>query len=115
MTMRMKRTWRRYKWLYVMLLPGILYYLVFKFGPMFGLLAAFKEYQPMKGFFGSPWVGFKHFIRFFSGTRSPSRFYGCLELPHQGEGNIRKMEAGNGGEGDCENGFVGGGGRGVRP
>lgn len=33
-----------------MLLPGILYYLVFKFGPMFGLLAAFKEYQPMKGF-----------------------------------------------------------------
>ena len=61
MTMKMKRTWRRYKWLYVMLLPGILYYLVFKFGPMFGLLAAFKEYQPMKGFFGSPWVGFKHF------------------------------------------------------
>ena len=68
MTMKMKRTWRRYKWLYVMLLPGILYYLVFKFGPMFGLLAAFKEYQPMKGFFGSPWVGFKHFIRFFSGN-----------------------------------------------
>lgn len=59
MTMKMKRTWRRYKWLYVMLLPGILYYLVFKFGPMFGLLAAFKEYQPMKGFFGSPWVGFE--------------------------------------------------------
>ena len=64
MTMKMKRTWRRYKWLYVMLLPGILYYLVFKFGPMFGLLAAFKEYQPMKGFFGSPWVGFKWFEEF---------------------------------------------------
>lgn len=50
-----------------MLIPGVVYYLIFKFGPMFGLLAAFKEYQPMKGFFSSPWVGVKHFTRFFTG------------------------------------------------
>lgn len=50
-----------------MLIPGVVYYLIFKFGPMFGLLAAFKEYQPMKGFFASPWVGMKHFTRFFTG------------------------------------------------
>lgn len=70
--MSVKKTWRRniqrYKWLYVMLIPGVVYYLIFKFGPMFGLLAAFKDYYPMKGFFGSEWVGFKHFIRFFTGN-----------------------------------------------
>lgn len=66
--MNVKKSVQRYKWLYVMLIPGVLYYLIFKFGPMFGLLAAFKDYQPMKGFFGSPWVGMKHFIRFFTGN-----------------------------------------------
>ena len=64
--MNIKKSVQRYKWLYVMLIPGVVYYLVFKFGPMFGLLAAFKDYQPMRGFFGSPWVGMKHFIRFFT-------------------------------------------------
>lgn len=56
----------RYKWLYVMLIPGVLYYIIFKYGPMFGLLAAFKDYQPYSGFLGSPWVGMKHFVRFFT-------------------------------------------------
>lgn len=50
-----------------MLLPGVLYYVIFKYGSMFGLIAAFKDYQPFLGFFNSPWVGMKHFIRFFSG------------------------------------------------
>lgn len=61
------RNIKRFRWLYVMLIPGILYYAVFKYGPMFGLLAAFKDYSPMKGFFGSDWVGTKHFVRFFTG------------------------------------------------
>lgn len=56
----------RYKWLYVMLLPGILFYVVFKYGPMLGLITAFKDYQPFLGFIGSPWVGLKHFQRLFS-------------------------------------------------
>lgn len=63
-------TWRRicrFKWLYVMLLPGVIYYLIFKYGPMVGLLAAFKDYQPFLGFFQSPWVVLKHFARFFGG------------------------------------------------
>lgn len=59
---------RRYKWLYVMMIPGLVYYAVYKYGPMFGLLAAFKDYSPMKGFFGSEWVGMKHFIRFFTSS-----------------------------------------------
>lgn len=51
--------------LYLMLLPIIVYYLVFKFGPMFGLSIAFMDYKPAKGFLGSEWVGLKHFKNFF--------------------------------------------------
>ena len=64
-----QKTWDKVKsskWLYIMLIPGVVYYLIFKYGPMFGLIAAFKDYQPFIGFFRSDWVGFKHFIRFFS-------------------------------------------------
>lgn len=56
---------RREMWLYLMLIPGILYYLIFRYGPMFGLLMAFKNYQPFLGLFKSPWVGMAHFDRFF--------------------------------------------------
>lgn len=52
--------------LYLMMTPVILYYLVFKFGPMFGVSIAFMDYKPAKGFLGSQWVGFKHFINFFT-------------------------------------------------
>lgn len=52
--------------LYLMLLPIIAYYLVFKFAPMFGLSIAFMDYKPAKGFLNSPWVGFKHFKNFFT-------------------------------------------------
>lgn len=55
--------------LYFMLIPGVIYYLLFKYGPMYGLLIAFKDYNIFAGFGGSPWVGLKHFQRIFS---SPS-------------------------------------------
>jgi putative aldouronate transport system permease protein len=51
--------------LYIMLLPGIVYFLIFKYLPMWGVLIAFKDYQPFLGFFDSRWVGGKHFVRFF--------------------------------------------------
>lgn len=51
--------------IYLMLLPIIIYYLIFKFGPMFGLSIAFMDYKPAKGFAGSAWVGLKHFKNFF--------------------------------------------------
>ncbi|OME92698.1 MULTISPECIES: ABC transporter permease [Paenibacillus] len=56
----------RDKWLYVMLLPGLLYFILFKYAPMWGLLLAFKDYQPFLGFFGSEWVGLKHFERLYA-------------------------------------------------
>ncbi|MEF2245459.1 MULTISPECIES: ABC transporter permease [unclassified Paenibacillus] len=63
------RLWRvlvRYRWMYLLALPGIIYMLIFKFGPLWGLLIAFKEYNPFQGLWGSPWVGFTHFKELFS-------------------------------------------------
>lgn len=56
---------RRNGILYLFLLPGVLYFIVFKYLPMYGILIAFQDYSPFKGILGSDFVGFKHFIRFF--------------------------------------------------
>ncbi|KRE98521.1 protein lplB [Paenibacillus sp. Soil766] len=56
----------RDKWMYLMLLPGVLYFFIFKYVPMYGVTMAFQDYRPHLGFFESPWVGFKHFERFFN-------------------------------------------------
>lgn len=57
---------RRDKWLYLLLLPGLLYFLVFKYVPMWGVMLAFQNYQPFTGFLKSEWVGFEHFRLFFN-------------------------------------------------
>lgn len=54
------------KWLYVMILPGLLYFLIFKYVPMYGLIISFQDYKPFQGIRGSEWVGFKHFERLFT-------------------------------------------------
>lgn len=54
------------RWLYLMLVPGIVYFVVFKYFPMWGIFLAFQDYQPYLGFWGSKWVGLRHFERFFS-------------------------------------------------
>ncbi|MGY5765253.1 ABC transporter permease [Brachybacterium sp. DNPG3] len=58
---------RRAPMLYVMLLPGLVYFAVFKYAPMYGVTIAFQDYLPFLGMQGSPWVGLKHFERLFSG------------------------------------------------
>lgn len=52
--------------LYVFLLPALTFMIIFSYVPMYGVILAFKEFMPSKGILGSPWVGFKHFIRFFT-------------------------------------------------
>ncbi len=68
--MHRRRPWWRTMWqhkaLYLMALPGIIYFIVFKYVPMGGLVIAFQDYSPFRGIFDSPWVGFEHFIRFFT-------------------------------------------------
>lgn len=61
-----KASFWRYRSLYLMALPGIVYFLVFKYAPMGGLVIAFQNYVPFLGIMGSEWVGFDHFVRFFT-------------------------------------------------
>ncbi len=55
----------RDKWLYFLLIPGALYFILFKYLPMWGVLIAFQDYSPFRGFWGSEWVGAEHFLNFF--------------------------------------------------
>ncbi|MDO4618660.1 MAG: ABC transporter permease subunit [Clostridia bacterium] len=64
----LKRDIFRDKQLYLMLVPFFLWYILFYFYPMHGILAAFQDYDIRAGIFGSEWVGFKHFINFFKGA-----------------------------------------------
>lgn len=70
-------TWKHalsvHKWLYIMIIPGVLYMLVFKYLPMGGLVMAFQDFSPYNGnsmigaFFESPFVGLRIFKKFFTG------------------------------------------------
>ncbi|CQR55686.1 ABC transporter permease [Paenibacillus riograndensis] len=53
------------RYLYLMLLPTVLYFLIFEYKPMYGAIIAFKDFNPFSGVAGSPWVGFKNFEKFF--------------------------------------------------
>lgn len=60
-----RRSFRRHWQLYLLLLPGLLYFVVFKYVPMVNAVIAFKDYNVVAGIWGSPWVGLKHFELFF--------------------------------------------------
>lgn len=56
----------RDRWLYLLALPGMAYFIVFKYAPMWGVIIAFKDYVPFLGVMGSKWVGLKYFEYFFN-------------------------------------------------
>lgn len=62
---RLLRDFRLNRYVYLMLLPVVVYYFLFHYAPMYGVQIAFKDYSPSSGFWGSPWVGFRHFMDFF--------------------------------------------------
>lgn len=68
------------KWLYLLAVPVVLYFLIFNYIPMGGLAMAFEEYKPQRGIFGSEWVGFQHFIEFFTGPNFLSIFRNTLVI-----------------------------------
>ncbi|WP_252227383.1 ABC transporter permease [Caldicoprobacter algeriensis] len=55
----------KHKYLYLMLIPGIAFFIIFHYIPMYGAVIAFKEYNIMQGILGSPWIGFKYFKHAF--------------------------------------------------
>lgn len=66
---RLGTRWRSIKrnWdLYLLILPVVVYFIIFKYYPMYGAQIAFKDFFANRGILGSPWVGFKHFERFFN-------------------------------------------------
>ncbi|MEK3683628.1 ABC transporter permease subunit [Paenibacillus sp. FSL R10-2736] len=63
---RFLRDFKLNRLLYIMMIPVILYYVVFHYAPMYGAIIAFKDFSPMKGILGSDWVGLQHFRDFFS-------------------------------------------------
>lgn len=59
----------KFKYIYLLILPGLLFLLIFKYLPMFGIIIAFKDYKPtmgIMGFFTAKWVGFKNFEILFN-------------------------------------------------
>lgn len=65
-----KSLWRQYvenRYLFLLLLPVLLYFGLFQYGPMYGIVIAFKDFYPLRGILASPWVGFKHFQEAFTG------------------------------------------------
>lgn len=56
---------RRDRQLLLLFIPCILFYALFRYGPLYGLVIAFKDYSVFSGVWGSDWVGLKHFIKFF--------------------------------------------------
>ncbi len=59
----MQRNWM----IYLMFTPVLVYFVLFHYAPMFGLIMAFENFKPSKGFFGSPWVGLANFRELFTG------------------------------------------------
>ena len=64
---RARADWKRNRALYLLVVPVIIFYIVFHYKPMYGAIIAFKDYTPALGVGGSPWVGLDNFTRFFTG------------------------------------------------
>ncbi len=64
--MARKKEFYRYRYMFVLAIPGMLYFLVFKIAPLWGLSLAFVDFNSFKGLFGSEFVGFGNFIDFFN-------------------------------------------------
>lgn len=61
-----KNAFKAYWQLYVLILPAVIYFIVFHYLPIYGIQIAFKDYKAVDGISGSAWVGFKHFKTFFN-------------------------------------------------
>ena len=76
-------TWKHIKrdrQLLLLFIPCILFYLIFRYGPLYGLIIAFKDYSVFQGIIESPWVGLEHFEKFFTSPDFWQLFRNTLAL-----------------------------------
>lgn len=66
--------------LYILILPALIYLILFRYKPMYGIIIAFKDFSLKKGIMGSPWVGFEHFERLFKAYTFPIALKNTLTL-----------------------------------
>lgn len=72
----LKRNWS----LYLLVAVPVIYLILFKYIPMYGVQIAFKNYMPAKGITGSEWVGFKHFMKFISNYKFKDIVWNTLSI-----------------------------------
>jgi len=73
--LRKQSLWKRMlrnRWVYAMMIPVIVYFVMFKYIPIANLRIAFYDYKILRGFSGSKYVGLQHFIKFFSSSNFPA-------------------------------------------
>lgn len=74
-----KYIWK-HKYLYLMLVPAAIYYIVFCYAPMYGVTIAFKDFNPMLGIMKSPWAGFDTFRQLFEMDKFYSVFWNTIRI-----------------------------------
>ena len=79
-TQRLLKHVKRDRYLYLMLIPGLLFFVIFKYIPMYGIVIAFQDFKIGTGILGSRWVGFAHFIKFFSSDDFGRIFYNTVVI-----------------------------------
>lgn len=71
---------KKHYFLYILLAPAVILTLIFKYGPMYGAIIAFKDFSPIKGIMGSEWVGLYNFEKFLSSPNFEVIFLNTLKL-----------------------------------
>lgn len=77
---RLRKNIRAYPALYLMVIPVMLYFIIFKYIPMFGNIIAFQDFRPARGFLGSKFVGLKHFKDFLTGPYASRTIWNTVIL-----------------------------------
>ena len=88
MTIAYKQSWfttvakdfKRNKWIYLLAVPAVLWYIIFCYKPMYGVLIAFKDFKGKEGILGSAWVGLEHFKTFFDSIYFERTFMNTIIL-----------------------------------
>lgn len=75
-----RRDFRKNGSLYLLVLPVVIFYFIFNYMPMYGVLMSFQDFSPRLGISGSEWVGLKHFQRFLGSTDFQRVFLNTLKI-----------------------------------